>query len=346
MSAFRKITILLVIVLSLFSMEIFFVNYIYAVSTASIAAQVRITICGNWIVEDGEDCDLTNLDGYTCSSFGYNSGELLCTPACTFDQSNCFNQSGGGGGGGGIIAPQTNTVNVTGQAFPLSKIILLKDGQKSAETISGPDAKFNLSLSGLAPGNYNFSIQGIDPQGNQTPLFKFTVTLTTGVTANVSGVFLPPTIAIDNTQVIRGENITIFGLTIPDSQIIVNINSEKSLFIPTKANANGAYLLRFDTSPLEEGPHSARSKTQTSTDISEYSALVNFSVGQTTEPALCKKGDLNSDNVVNLIDFSIAAYWYKKTLSPKMLEKEKCALNGDGIINLQDFSIMAYYWNG
>lgn len=348
MSDFRKITILSVIILSLFLVEIFFVKNIFASSTASITAKVKITICGNWLVEDGEECDLTNLNGFTCGSFDFNRGDLSCTPACTFNTNECYNESsgGGGGGGGGMITPPTNTLNVTGQAFPLSKITLLKDGQKIAETISGPDAKFSLNISGLATGSYNFAVQGIDPKGNQTPLFSFNVSLTTGVTANVTGVFLPPTIAVDNAIVKRGENVTIFGLTVPNSQIIININSETNLFIPTRSDTTGSYLLRFDTSPLEEGSHSARSKTQTSTDISEYSNLVNFSVGQITEPSLCKKGDLNGDNVVNLIDFSIAAFWYKKSFNEKMLIKEKCALNGDAIINLKDFSIMAYYWNG
>jgi hypothetical protein len=59
-----------------------------------------------------------------------------------------------------------------------------------------------------------------------------------------------------------------------------------------------------------------------------------------------RRGDLNNDGRVNLIDFSIAAYWYDKSLPAVLLTREKERLNGDGRIDMADFSIMAYYWTG
>lgn len=59
-----------------------------------------------------------------------------------------------------------------------------------------------------------------------------------------------------------------------------------------------------------------------------------------------EKGDLNDDCRVNLIDFSIAGFWYKKSLSESLLIQEKTRLSGDGIINLVDLSIMGFYWTG
>ncbi|MCI0542615.1 hypothetical protein L0Y69_02605 [bacterium] len=64
-------------------------------------------------------------------------------------------------------------------------------------------------------------------------------------------------------------------------------------------------------------------------------------------PGICfRKGDLNDDCKVDLVDFSIAAYWYKKPLSERFLAIEEKKLNGDGKVTLRDFSIMAYYWTG
>ena len=54
-----------------------------------------------------------------------------------------------------------------------------------------------------------------------------------------------------------------------------------------------------------------------------------------------KRGDVNADCKVNLVDFSIVAYWYGRTNPPKTVD-----INGDGKINLVDFSIMAYNWTG
>ena len=62
---------------------------------------------------------------------------------------------------------------------------------------------------------------------------------------------------------------------------------------------------------------------------------------KTINQAVSKKGDLSGDNKVNLIDFSILAYWYKR---PQPLAKND--LNADGKVDLIDFSIMAFHWTG
>jgi len=58
------------------------------------------------------------------------------------------------------------------------------------------------------------------------------------------------------------------------------------------------------------------------------------------------KSDLNNDCRVNLVDFSIAAYWYNRPISAAFAVIESEKLNNDGKVNLIDFSIMAYYWTG
>jgi len=58
------------------------------------------------------------------------------------------------------------------------------------------------------------------------------------------------------------------------------------------------------------------------------------------------KGDLNSDCRVDLLDFSIASYWWNRALDSKFKVIEAGELNGDGTITLEDFSILAYHWTG
>jgi hypothetical protein len=41
------------------------------------------------------------------------------------------------------------------------------------------------------------------------------------------------------------------------------------------------------------------------------------------------------------VDFSVVAYWYKRTGPPANVD-----LNKDGRVDLIDFSIMAYNWTG
>lgn len=46
--------------------------------------------CGNGNVDAGEDCDGSNLAGQSCTSLGYDSGNLSCTSDCRFDTSGCI----------------------------------------------------------------------------------------------------------------------------------------------------------------------------------------------------------------------------------------------------------------
>ena len=57
--------------------------------------------CGDGIVQSGEECDGANLNGKSCSAFGYASGSLACTASCTLDTSACSSGGGRRGGGGG-----------------------------------------------------------------------------------------------------------------------------------------------------------------------------------------------------------------------------------------------------
>lgn len=61
-------------------------------------------------------------------------------------------------------------------------------------------------------------------------------------------------------------------------------------------------------------------------------------------PAVTKKkrGDINNDGNVNLIDFSIMAYWWKRPVPDLILPQ--IDLNGDKQLTLIDFSILAYWW--
>jgi len=47
------------------------------------------SLCGNGLIDEGEQCDGQNLGGETCRSLGEGDGELKCGPACLFDVSMC-----------------------------------------------------------------------------------------------------------------------------------------------------------------------------------------------------------------------------------------------------------------
>lgn len=263
--------------------------------------------------------------------------------------------SGGGGGssggGGGGTTSSSASVVFSGRAYPLSNVSILKDGQLAVTTIAGPDSKFFVSLSNLATGNYSFAVYGTDKNGTRSESFTFPLFITAGVTTNISGIFLAPTIAVDKTEVRRGDTVVIFGQSTPSSEITINVNSDPEYFVKRQSDSNGVYLLNFDSSVLQLGQHNTKSKSAIGEEVSPYSRTVGFLVGTknvlTIQGVTCPtRADLNSDCRVNLVDFSIAAFWYQKSISAQFAVIEKERLNGDGKINLIDFSIMAYEWTG
>ena len=252
---------------------------------------------------------------------------------------------GGGGGGGTIFAPETKVV-FSGRAYPGSKVTLLKDAQIAASVLADPNASFNISLSGLSAGDYAFIIYSEDSSGRKSHILVYQTTISSGATVQIGGIFLAPTIAVDKSEVKHGENIAIFGQSTSEADITISINSKEEFFGKTIADAYGAYLYNFDTAQLDIGRHFTKSKAAKEGAVSPFGKIISFAIGEKTvfaePPEKCpQKGDFNNDCRVNLIDFSIAAYWYKRSSPPANVD-----LNGDGKIDLIDFSIMAFYWTG
>ncbi len=47
--------------------------------------------CGNGLdlIDEGEECDGTNLNGRYCTTEGFSGGTLKCSEVCEFDTSSC-----------------------------------------------------------------------------------------------------------------------------------------------------------------------------------------------------------------------------------------------------------------
>lgn len=329
---------------------------------SSLTVEIFATVpgCGDGIITSGEQCDGSNLGGSSCSSLGFSSGILSCGSACTFNTYQCLmapqnppssGGGGGGGGGGGPISPivpnvpNTNVV-FSGRAYPLSRVSILKDGQLVVTTIAGPDSNFTATVSGLSSGNYTFAIYGEDKNNIRSSLFSFPIFITSGVTTKIGGIFIAPTISVDKSEVRRGDNIAIFGQSVPNSEITISVNSPQEFIVKRLADKDGVYLLNFDTLVLDKGEHETKSKSSIEGDLSSLSSVVNFIVGDKNvsmdKTKKCnKKGDVNLDCKVNLVDFSITAFWYRKQNPPKNVD-----LNSDDKVDLIDFSIMAFNWTG
>lgn len=136
---------------------------------------------------------------------------------------------------------------------------------------------------------------------------------------------------------------------------IVTILQDGQQVLSTTASADGSFQItlpglttgNYIFSIRATSPNGTTSTLQTipvyitsgaTTTVSGISLDVTTDI---TDESTCRTADANCDDVVDLIDFSILAFWYKKVGAP-----DKIDLNHDGKINLIDFSIMAYYWTG
>ncbi|MFH1193344.1 MAG: dockerin type I domain-containing protein [Candidatus Jorgensenbacteria bacterium] len=295
------------------------------------------------------------MGGASCASQGFSGGTLTCNSNCTFNTSACTTasppSSGGGGGGGGggstyYSVPVTTSAMFRGRAYPGSTVTLLKDAQVVAATVAGTDATFAITAGNLSAGSYLFSVYSEDNKGTRSSLLTFPVGITAGALTEVSGIFIAPTISVDKSEVKQGDVITFFGQSVPSGTITIVVSSEADLFATAKADVKGVYLHYFDTDPLEFGSHTVRARGAAGGLVSSYSAAVGFAVGyknilKATSTTAAVKGDMNGDKRVNILDFSVAAYWYKRPSPPPTAD-----LNSDGKVDLIDLSILASRWTG
>jgi hypothetical protein len=337
--------------------NLFFIVVLFVAPFSSGAVTIELVAtvpgCGDGIVESGEQCDISDFGGSSCSSLGFAGGTLSCTLSCTINTSACTSGVFGGGGGGAIIS--STRVVFVGKSSPGSTITLLKDAQIVLQTVAGVDGSFQVSISGVYGGNYVFSVYSDDTQNVRSSSLTFPIYVTSGAITKVSDIFIAPTIAIDKIEAKRGDPVIVFGQSAPLSEITLAVSGSKEFFtkktIEKRADINGTYSFILDTSSLGVGRYQVKSKAALGGAISPFGTVAEFLIGAKNVPSSPsknrpRKGDLNNDNRVSLTDFSIAAYWYKRPFTDTFKRIEMERLNRDGKITLVDFSIMAFYWTG
>jgi len=272
----------------------------------------------------------------------------VCDPTNGIGGGGSGSSGGGSGGGGGLFAfdPLAGHVSLRGIAYPGSMVVLMRDGQIISQTQAGEDAVFLFDIDRVTPGAYTYGVWSRDTHGNRSIVYTFTIPVANGVGTVISGIFLPPTISFDKSQVRQGDTIRLFGETAPQARLHVSVGSAKTLVRELVAEQNGSWTYYLDTSLLEYGRHTVTSKAFVGEVKSGTSTMIQFTVGDQTvlkAASVPVTVDLNGDSRVNIVDFSIMAFWYKRPLTETGARSD---LNHDNKVDLKDFSILAYYWTG
>jgi hypothetical protein len=243
----------------------------------------------------------------------------------------------------------SDTVIFRGLSYPDSIVSLIKNGIIVTEVPASPNGSFEIRLRNLNPGTYTFGIRAQDNTLPTSRLETFTVFITGGITTLIEDILIAPAVSTDKSEVAWGDSINILGKSIPNATVNIIINSESKLLKKALADVDGGWQYTLDTHELAIGDHDIVTRSIIKDGISSLSEKIEFIVGSRniarkkvlSTYGVNTKCDINADNKVNLIDFSIMAYWYKRDTIPKVVD-----LNNDGLITLTDFSILAYCWTG
>jgi hypothetical protein len=246
------------------------------------------------------------------------------------------------------------TVVFQGISYPSSTLTIRQDGVIMVQITTDAQARFDVAAV-VTPGTHTYNIYGADTDGLIGKESNFTLTLSVGTTTTISGIFLGPTITIDDTSIGSGETATVSGTTAPNSEVNVtlreggfgvSVGQQRTAVEIASADSNGRWLQLYQADDLLVGSYGVRAQATEpiNQSVSEFSKTVTLAVtsGQSGQCADKVIADINCDGAVDLVDFSILLFYWEST-NP---DNPRADINSDGPVDIIDFSIMMFYWTG
>ncbi len=238
---------------------------------------------------------------------------------------------------------QGPSVELRGFAAPNARLVIKRGDAEIATGTANADGTFLITLVDQPTGQQIYTVYAYDSSGNPFAPITFSFNLNEGTATIVTGIFPGPSINIDKQAVKAGESVIVSGSTAPNSTVTTTVNSSVTQTLTTLADALGKWTQTVVTHNLEAGTHTAKAQAVTPTNtISSESTSVEFTVNPLEKCDGKKTADLNCDGSVNLTDFSILLFFWKKVYPAN----ERADINTDGVVSIVDFSIMLYQWTG
>lgn len=376
--AYRGLVYLLVLNVAVISFSVLDGNTRAEAQTRVATTTLLLSICGDSIVNAGEECDIpgetgaysTTIAGRQCDDVscqygpycgdailqttfgeecddGNNTSGDFCAADCTEEEADAGGGSSGGGGssssGGDRSEPGDTEVSVEGKAYPTVTVNILIDGDQVGTVRTNSQGEF-LFKTDTDPGTASLSFWANDNNGVRSSTFNTTFDITLGAVTNVTGILIPPTISADDTTVNPGDLIRLSGQTVPNVDVEVSIDND-AIVLETQSDGSGNWSVDFDTSRVSADTHTAKVRyiegTSTLRTESSFSNALSLFVG--VEGQAVSNADLNRDGLINLIDFSILVFWWG---TPGGNSDPPADINQNGNTGLEDFSILLFNWTG
>lgn len=241
---------------------------------------------------------------------------------------------GGGGFSTGII--------FSGYAYPGATVHIWKNGLPKTTTKADETGRFSATITEIYAPNSLYTLYAIDRVNRRSLLINYPIIIKTGYITHVSGIRFAPTISTDKTEVKEGGDITVSGYALPSALLNLSIEGVRDRIFNLTSNSDGTYQMIVPLSDFRKGDYKVHTNYLNDKRISN---VITFNIGEvnilSVDLTTNIPGDCNADQIINLIDFSVMAFWYGKDNPPRCVDTNK-----DNIINLVDFSILAFYWTG
>jgi len=292
--------------------------------------------CGDGILQTihGEECD-----------DGNNTSGDFCSANCKIEPAG----SGGGGSAGGgsrsggrsDVLGETQ-VNVEGLGYPNRTVNIIIDSDAVGTVRTNNSGAFEFALR-AEPGPATLGVWMTDAFNTRSVTYSTTFDITQGAVTNVRGILIPPTIRVNSANINPGAILTISGQAPPNKLVQIYLDNTK--IEETTSNSQGDWSVAYDTSRVATKQYTLKANYFSGTGLlrsqSNFSTSLALFVGvngQATRPS-----DLNRDNRVNLIDFSILIFWWGTNGGSS---NPPADISGNGRVGLEDFSILLFNWTG
>lgn len=358
------------------SLVLYGVSAVEAATIYTATTTINLSICGDLVVDPGEQCDVigetgvysTSIVGRQCTAicdFGPYCGDGIlqttfaeqcddanntagdfCSAICKIEPagSGGGGSSGGGGGGGGSTKPQGDTqVSISGLGYPGTTVNLLLDSKNIGSVRTNNLGRFDFAVI-ASPGTATLGIWSTDSSGRRSITVNNTFDVTQGAVTNVNSLTVPPTIFVENPKIIPGTPLTVVGQAIPNARVEIHFNKSE-IIASTTSGLDGRYTLIYNTTALKRAQYTIKSRSVTGTaplfSQSSFSSSVQLFVG--VDGAASTPSDLNRDGKIDLIDFSILIFWWQTAGGDS---NPPADISSNGRVGLEDFSILLFNWTG
>ena len=353
----------------------------WALAQFNATTTLTLSICGNSLVDNGEECDIPGetgvysqtITGRQCSvqcQFGPYCGDGIlqspqgeqcddgnnvsgdfCSAICKVEPAGSggggsTGGGSGGGSGGGKKDLGSTVVNISGTAYPSRTINFLLDGDGIGSVQTNSQGTFDFATK-ASPGTATLGMWSTDVFGTKSITLSNTFDVTQGAVTNLNALVLPPSIKVVPTNFTPGAVLKVSGQSVPNATINLYADKNIATAVATgKAAANGQWSIDFNTNRLSANGHTIRARSVTGTPPLEVQSSLSSPVELTTggaPSAVVTSSDLNRDTKVNLIDFSILIFWWQTDGGDS---NPPADINSNGKVSLEDFSILLFNWTG